>query len=184
MDKQLATLQQKNKKLLIQGGIVFGLLLVINWLLLTVLSAQRKQLIESKRTIARLKEENASVAQTVGFLSDNTEALSLLAKSVPNEDRFLNFVTSVEKVTREFSSDPLLRFGSTVPIKDKTNLYVPFSLSLTASPEQVSPFLRRFERLPYLTQIMALDIKENKGATESSTLQLSARVYVENPFSP
>ncbi len=183
MDKQLASLQHKNKILLIQAGVALGILLVINWFVLTVLSTQRKQLIEDKRTIERLKEENASVSQTIGFLSNNTEALAQLARSVPNEERFLDFVTSVEKIAKEFSTDSVLRFGSTVPIKDKTNLYVPFSLNFTTPAQQVAPFLRRFERLPYLTHIISLDIAQSKGGSESNTVQLSARIYVENPFS-
>ncbi len=183
MEKQIQVLAQKNKKLLLQGGLVMIVLIVVNWFVLSIVGRQKNQLIESKRTIARLKEENTSIAQTLAFLSSNTEVFTQLSRSVPDEERFLHFVTSVESIAKEYAANPSLRFGSTVPLKDKNNLYIPFSLSLTISQQQITPFLRRFERLPYITQIITVDIEKDRTASDSSEMQVSARIYVENPFS-
>lgn len=178
MNLNIKDLRKKNHRLLKIVIAIIATLVAIESLLLFVLKKEISAVSTMKQTAVQLQAENASVSQTKNFLIQQKTNISQFEKVLPSDEELVDFVKTVEDIAKGFTDNATLRFVSTKPVKEKNNLFVPFTLQFKTQLSQVVPFLRRFERIAYLTQVTALELKQ--GAQEEVTLRINAKVYVQN----
>mgnify|MGYP001596054407 CR=1 FL=1 len=181
MESEIQQLKASIKKIAIAGIAGISVLVILLLLALQFTQGYISQLSEVQKTVSQLTAENLSITQTKSFLVSESFNIAQFTETVPAEEQFIGFVKKVEEISASFTADHELQFSSSVPVKDKKYLYVPFSLKMTISQSQFVPFLRQFERIPYLTEVTNMQIRQQE-TSDLVFVVLGAKVYVQNPF--
>ncbi len=180
MDKK--NVQNKIHRFLIESALIGLLLVAVDAVVLMVLGSESTQLTKAKQMLSQLKAEQSGVAETKTLLSTYEEHIPDFSNAIPDSEHFVAFVNSLESVANSFSTEHVLRFGTSVPVKEKGNLYIPFTLNLKTTFPEFLTFLNRFERMPYLMSLTVSEIKKKPDGAIDATIQ--AKIYVQDPFTP
>jgi len=176
-----AEIKNKIQSVLKRAAAVTIIMLIIDVIVLQVLNSQIQSITKLKKSVVQLQVESESITQTKAFLTSQKQNIEAFSKVVPDQSDFIQFVQTMEEIAQDFAISHELNFVSSTPVREKDYLYIPLTMRFNIHSSQVIPFLRRFERIPYLVQVTNFEIK-NYNSLENVSVNIKAKIYVQNPF--
>lgn len=179
MDKK-KTSALSNTVTIFIGGLVT--LLLLNILFLLLISNERKTVMLLKTQLAQLEQDSAILASSEEVSQTYTEEAELLSKVFPNEETILQFLQSLESITRESSDEYSVKFTSFNPLAEQDKLYLVLSVFMRSDRVRFLNYLSLVEQLPYMTQVTNMVTQTPDGLDGKIEVSLIMKVYVQNPF--
>lgn len=170
------------RDLIEKWSLVIMLILVGHLGALVLIKTQVKEVQLLKDQKQQLADDQKLLSSAEQIYTKYKDDFPLLESVFPDEETVLPFLQTLEKLTREYSEDGVVRFASLSPLPENDKLFLLFTLSLHTDTQRFSDFLIQLENLPYLTRVLSytLNWSDQKKQLVDATVQL--KVYVKNPF--
>lgn len=121
-------------------------------------------------------EEAVSLNQ---YLEANSIHLEQLSSSLPSESMMMAVVQDLESVVRRYDSAGNIKIAAATTAKIGTDSVIPLTVTVTTDPSQIIPLLTDLVNLPYIIQLLNMDIQFNGSNAQLIT---NLRMYVQDPF--
>jgi hypothetical protein len=149
-----------------------------------IISTQKKiKLIDSNRQVAAaLKSKNQDAINTDEYLNTHQADIVKLLRVLPDENRFVDFVSTVESISKAHANNSTLEFASSTPLGAEGGKYIPFNIKLTTDTANLKEILVGIEKIPYLVEVTNVQFIATSDNLYDMTI--GAKVYVQEPFIP
>lgn len=134
---------------------------------------------QEQQTAAIASEGKASLDR---FFNENPETITKINEALPDQNKIIKMIEAVESLEENLKLSKSFTFTSPIPIVDNNQHYLPFSIRVNATGLQLITFLRQFEKLPYLTKILSLNVKTPGGLGGVYEVTITGKVYVQDAF--
>lgn len=159
-----------------------GILVVIDILFIFLIGSNAKSITLLRKELTQLEAEAQIISSAADIESTYKNEIALISQVFPDDQTIPQFVSTVEDLSKQMSDSYSLKFTSDVPLKEQDKLILPFTLTLKTDMDRLLVFLQTLEKLPYMTHITKIAAKAPDGFTQLQDIQISFKVYVQNPF--
>lgn len=158
------------------------LLVAINLGIIVLLQTQAKTIVLLKDQLRQLEKDQQIVASSEEIYATYEQDIDRILNVFPNEETVLDFLQTLERLTKEVSVDSTIRFASLNPMPETDKLFLLFNISLRTNRELFDIFLERLETLPYMTRIISTQVNFADGDVNNVDAMIVLKLYVQNPF--
>ena len=174
---------QSNKKLVLELGTLFCLVLVIVNIALIVFSkSQVAQYHVNLQQIAAAEYNSSDLENTVSFLETKRQQTQVISDALPKEDDLITFIQTLEVLSLENAGSSKLEITASAPRGEKGLMFIPFMLTMTTDLPNLLEFLKKVEKLSYLVEVVEINATPIGEDNVVWSFELASRVYVSNQF--
>lgn len=161
----------------------FNIVMVLtNILVLSLLPRQAEANIITRSEILVHKLQQQSALKLEVDLENSIEEGTIIFQALPNKSRLLEVIRMLESLS-EIVNVKNFAFDSDTPIKDRNGFaFLPISLSLNGSLQQVMTALSKLEQAPFLFTINQTILESPEGISQTIGLRIYMRLYVNETF--
>lgn len=174
-------MKNKGSSLTEKLALALGLLIVVNIGILVMLQNQVKTIRLLKNQRVQLQNDRKIIASTEELYSQYEDDIDTILQVFPDESTVLDFIQTLERLSRDYASDSSVRLSSKDPLPESDKLFLLFNIIVKTNTEQFVAFLGELERLPYMTRTIAITTNIT-DAEEQIDANISLKLYVKNPF--
>lgn len=175
--------RQANFKVLF-SLLILGAAAILVFFILAFTRQQVKQVATARQELVSLQGVAQNTQALAQFAKQNQANLALLAGLFPAEDDFIYVLQDLEALVLSADPEAQVKLGASQPVKVNGQNTLPLTIHLSVSPDQLSAFLRQFERLPYILEITNLEQAARPEGGSLKDVLIQVRLYVADPFSP
>lgn len=173
---------KRTERMLLIAGVIAALGIVLSAILLLLASEQVKKIDTLKTELTSLQSSQQTNQGLQSFVQANLEQINDLVQVFPSETTIIDFVSSLESLITEIDPDGEINFSTLDPVKQKTELVIPFDIHMLATNAQILEMLKEIETLPYIISITKVDSRLPQGLAGQGEFTLGGIVYVQDPF--
>lgn len=173
---------KRTERMLLIAGVVTSLGIVLSAILLLMATEQVKKIDTLKTELNSLQSSQQTNQGLQSFVQTNLDEINKLVQVFPSETTIIDFVSSIEGLITEIDPDGEMNFSTLDPVKQKTELVIPFSMQLMATNVQILEMLKNIETLPYIISITKVDSRLPQGLQGQGEFTIGGIVYVQDPF--
>lgn len=177
-----AQVQQRTKRSLIISGVIVCVMSVVNIGLVIMSSSKTKALAQTRQQIETTKAINQDLDDTTLYLTNNESRLRDLIQVVPKEPQLVQVLQTLENVSSLHGTSRSIVFTANAPAGMPNQKYLPFEMEFTTDITNLTQFLSRLEKLPYLIEISTIDIQTPYEDKTILVVEIQAKLYVQDPF--
>lgn len=186
MDKT-NTVEKKKKPatmhdLLERWLLIIALILVGHFGVIVLLNTQVKEIKLLREQKVQLESDQKVLTNAEQVYNQYKDDFPLLESVFPDEETILPFLQNLERLTREYSDDGVVKFGSLNPLPEGDKLFLLFSISMRTDANRFIAFLQQLEELPFLTRMLSYTVNWSDQKKQTMDVSVSLKVYVKNPF--
>jgi hypothetical protein len=113
-------------------------------------------------------------------VSDHAQEIERINDVFPNETTIDIVYQNILTLAKKTDSGSTLSFNSLVPAKQNNQTMLPMTLDLRAPHYEVINLLTELERLPYIIEIISIELTNPASLDGHATIQF--RLYVDEKF--
>lgn len=173
----------KKKKSSIERSVIFLVIIVV------VNIGIMFMLLNQAKTISLLQEQQQQLVQDQRILNSSEEIyaqyegqIEKILNVFPDEETVLDFLQTLETLSKEHSTEYSVRFASRSPLPESDKLFLLFTVSLKTDKAQLDAFLDSLEALPYMTRVLTMNVAFPDPLSQAVDATLTLKLYVKNPF--
>ncbi len=178
----IVNLGKRTERLLLVAGVIVMLGIVVSSTMLLLSSQQVKKIDTLKTELASLQSSQQTNEGLQRYIQENLDPINELVQVFPSETTIIDFVTSMEALIASVDPDGSMNFSTLDPVKQKTELVIPFTLNVSATHAQVLDLLKRIETMPYIIAITTVESRLPQGLSGQGEFTIGGSVYVQDPF--
>lgn len=182
--KDAAKLQKKARQLFIAGVIILVTGGMLVFVLTSVANQQAKKYVSLKQNAIALQQSKEDSEDLHGLANREQEGLQLIDDAFPDETTILGVIQYLETIVQQYDEAGLVRFSGNTPVKTNNELSISLNMKFAATPSDMLEFVRQLERVPYIIEIVSLEMKSPQGISNPGQAVIGVRLYVQDPFSP
>lgn len=175
-------LRRKTNKELIIGASVFGLSLLTVVVMILLSLQQIPKITILTQEVQAVQSTYDSQVDLESYLQSHTDELVLIDEFIPNKEMMVDFIQTIEQITKEYDPEAKVRFTSQIPQKAGVYNVIPLTITMKISLINFLDFLKQFEQLPYLLQVQTVDLTNTQNVNELGSATLGVQLYVQDPF--
>ena len=163
--------------------------IVLAFIIIILVMGNALYSVKQTRSLAAAKQARLTAEEGVkgqlaqqDFLASNPEIIEVIDNALPNQNGIIALIEAVEVLESSMDFTKSFVFTSPVPLVENNQHYLPFTMRINTTGLKAFDFLRRFEKLPYLTKITSLNIKTPAGLGGSFEMMVTGKVYVQDAF--
>lgn len=162
--------------------IVLAITALVLGLSILFTNQQTKKVVNTRQELAGLKETAANVQSLQTYAQSNREQITKIPDLFPTEDDFVNVLQDIETVVKKTDPQGIVKVSAAKPTKVQNQNTIPLLIHLNTNANGLINFLREFERLPYILQIVSLEMSHEQNLVDSADINIQVRLYVADPF--
>ncbi len=116
------------------------------------------------------------------FIDNSDLEIDTILNTLPsNETQLVEFVRTVEAIGQAHTTSVSLKFNASGP-RGTQEKYLPVKISLSTDIPNFLEFLKKFEKIPYIVEIISIN---SEKAFESDTiwnLEINCNIYIRESF--
>lgn len=173
---------KRTERMLLIAGVITILSIALSVILLLLSSQQVKKVNTLKTELDNLQSSQQTNQGLQSFVQTNLDQINDLVQVFPSETTIIEFVSSIETLVTAIDPEGEMNFSTLDPVKQKTELVIPFSIRLNATYAQILEMLKTIETLPYIISITTVDSRLPQGINGQGEFTIGGIVYVQDPF--
>ncbi|MFC1751369.1 type 4a pilus biogenesis protein PilO [Pseudomonadota bacterium] len=164
-------------------GVIIVILIVATYILSIVVAKQNQLLKETSTQILATRQGNDNLQIAMQFIQTGDVQIDLLLNALPgNETQLVDFVRTVEAIGFNQTTNLNLKFNASGPTGTDAEKYIPFKITLNSDIPNFVEFLKKFEKLPYIIEIISIESEKSYDSQDIWTFDILANIYVQDPF--
>jgi hypothetical protein len=169
----------------IERLLAFSLVLIIFSTLIIAVSAmlthqKLKSYFTKQQEIQTFLRSRENTNELLNFVEANKEIISQIEIVFPDETNIDVAYQAILKISQEFDSKAELKLKASVPGTFNQKSVLPMELILSVNSSGANQLLRRIERLPYIIEVVAIELNNPLGQDSQATITF--RLYVDHEF--
>jgi hypothetical protein len=133
-----------------------------------------------KQETTALESSRLNTQELFSFVSDHAQEIERINDVFPNETTIDIVYQNILTLAKKTDSGSTLSFNSLVPAKQNNQTMLPMTLDLRAPHYEVINLLTELERLPYIIEIISIELTNPASLDGHATIQF--RLYVDEKF--
>ena len=159
-------------------------LLVLTTLVVGVITMLTNQKLKSyftkQQEIQTFLRSQENTNELLTYVETNKEIVSQIEKVFPDETNIDIAYQDILDVSREFDQESELRLKANIPGTYNQKSILPMELITSVNSTGTSQLLRRIERLPYIIEVISVEIAN--PLSQDSQAKITFRLYVDHEF--
>jgi Tfp pilus assembly protein PilO len=173
---------KRTERMLLIAGVITILGIALSAILLMLANQQVKKITTLKIELDNLQSSQQTNLGLQNFVQANLDQINDLVQVFPSETTIIDFVSRIESLVVAIDPEGEMNFSTLDPVKQKTELLIPFTIQLSATYAQVLELLKQIETLPYIISITKVDSRLPQGLNGQGEFTIGGIVYVQDPF--
>lgn len=168
--------------IILYAGALFLITGMIAVILMLFLS-QANTILLLKKELLQLKSDQETASLSSGLLQQYSEEEERLSSVFPGDTTTISiFISDLETVLKQYTSDYSFKFNSLIPIPENDKSFLLLTINMKTDFDKLMQLMAAFERMPYMTHIVAINSRAPQGYDGMSDIQLGIKLYVQNTF--
>lgn len=167
--------------------VVFVLILTIQLLAIFFISqgisSLANQLAQKKYQLTTFEQKEASLVKISEDYSSITEDMAIMNEALPDKQKIVGFINSLEKQASESGILTKITFGREAVVSESRDLKsLRFSLSFKGTYSKMIEFIQKIEKFPQVVVVEKINIQSPKGLDGENNIILDLKCYLDSKF--
>lgn len=146
-------------------------------------ASQNNLLHQTMSQINSTRQGNINLQSAMQFINTGDVQIDLILNALPgDETQLVEFVRTVETIGKDSTINLNLSFNAQSPSGTETEKLIPFKISLASDPQNFVEFLTKFEKLPYIIEIITIESERVFDSQSLWNYDILANIYVKDTF--
>lgn len=160
-------------------------IIILTSLIVVIATLISMQKIKTYRTLQQeiqtIKQSQSNTNELLTYVDQNRDIINQIQTVFPNESNIDVAYQNILKIAQVVDSNAQLRIKANIPGLYNQKSILPMEMVLSTNTSGTLQVLRRMERLPYIVEIITLELAN--PFTEDGSTVINFRLYVDDEFS-